>query len=111
MIHIILVQGRHYKYVLKEFPLTHLKIKLSAYFFLYYMKMIYRRGKRKNNLVKPPPCLRDVLDSRTVVGPGERTLLPGHVREWGHHGGLQESEVFWWVLLMILSQAFKKILF
>ena len=55
-------------------------------------------------------CLGDVLDSRAVVGPGERTLLPGHVREWGNHGGLQESEVFCWVLLMILSQAFKKIL-
>ena len=24
-----------------------------------------------------------------VVGLGERNLLPGHVREWGHHGGLQ----------------------
>ena len=30
-----------------------------------------------------------MLDSRVVVGLGERTLLPGHVREWGHHGGLQ----------------------
>ena len=28
-------------------------------------------------------------DSRAVVGLGERTLLPGHVREWGLHGGLQ----------------------
>ena len=33
-------------------------------------------------------CLGDVLDSRVVVRPGERTLLPGHVREWGYHGGL-----------------------
>ena len=33
-------------------------------------------------------CLGDVLDSRAVVGPGERTLLPGPVREWGHLGGL-----------------------
>ena len=23
------------------------------------------------------------------MGLDERTLLPGHVREWGHHGGLQ----------------------
>ena len=23
------------------------------------------------------------------MGPGERTLLPGHVCEWGHHVGLQ----------------------
>ena len=34
-------------------------------------------------------CLGDVLDSRAVVGPGERTFLPGHVRELGHHVGIQ----------------------
>ena len=45
-------------------------------------------------------CLGDMLDSRAVVGPGEYTLLPGHVREYGHYGGLQESEVFCWVLSM-----------
>ena len=37
-------------------------------------------------------CLGDVLDSRAVVGPGERTLLPGHVREWGNHVDLQEVQ-------------------
>ena len=26
---------------------------------------------------------------RAVVGPSERTLLPGHGHKWGHHGGLQ----------------------
>ena len=36
-----------------------------------------------------PLCLGDVLNSRVVVRPGERTLLPGHVSEWGHYGGLQ----------------------
>ena len=30
-----------------------------------------------------------MLDSRVVVGLGKHTLLPGHVREFGHHGGLQ----------------------
>ena len=29
--------------------------------------------------------LGEVLDSWVVVGLGERNLLPGHVREWGHH--------------------------
>ena len=37
----------------------------------------------------PPLCYRDALDSRAVVGPGERTLPAGHVSEQGHHGGLQ----------------------
>ena len=31
--------------------------------------------------------LGKVLDSRAVVGLGERKLLSGHVREWGNHGG------------------------
>ena len=31
----------------------------------------------------------DTLNSISVVGPGERTLLPGHVGEPGHHGGLK----------------------
>ena len=39
-------------------------------------------------------CFGDALDSRVVVGPGELTLLPGHVREWGHHGGLQGVRSF-----------------
>ena len=30
-----------------------------------------------------------MLDSRAVAGLGERNLFPGHVREWGHHVGLQ----------------------
>ena len=30
----------------------------------------------------------DALDSRAVVGTGKPTLIPGHVCEWGHHGGL-----------------------
>ena len=34
----------------------------------------------------------DVLNSRGVVGPGERSLLPGHVRELGYHGGLQGDQ-------------------
>ena len=34
-------------------------------------------------------CFGDALASRAVVGRGERTLLPGHVHERGHHGGLQ----------------------
>ena len=34
-------------------------------------------------------CFGDPLDYSVVVGLGERTLLPGHVREWGLHGGLQ----------------------
>ena len=31
----------------------------------------------------------EVLISRTVVDVGERNLLTEHVREWGHHIGLQ----------------------
>ena len=34
-------------------------------------------------------CFGDVLNYRVVVGLGECILLPGHVREWGHHVGLQ----------------------
>ena len=30
-----------------------------------------------------------MLDSSVIVGSGQRTLLPGHAREPGHHGGLQ----------------------
>ena len=30
-----------------------------------------------------------MLDSIAVVGLGERNILPGYVREWGHHVGLQ----------------------
>ena len=46
------------------------------------------------------------LDSRAVVGLGEHTLLPVHVREWGPMEAFRESEVLWWILLMILLQAF-----
>ena len=35
-----------------------------------------------------PPSDGDALDpsSGAVGGLGERTLLPEHLREWGHHG-------------------------
>ena len=40
-------------------------------------------------MVEATLCLGDVLDSRAVVGPGERSLPTGHEREWGHNVGLQ----------------------
>ena len=34
-------------------------------------------------------CVDDTLYSIGLLGGGERTLIPGYVREPGHHGGLQ----------------------
>ena len=47
-------------------------------------------------------CLDDKLDSRVVVGAGERTLRPGYVCEHVHH------RVFQGVLFMILWQDLQK---
>ena len=52
------------------------------------MKIIYRRGWTKK-FDEATLGFWDALDSRAVVGPGECTFLPGHVREPGHLGGLQ----------------------
>ena len=52
----------------------------------------------------------DVLDSRMVVGPGCVLSSLGMFGNGATMEAFRESEVFWWVLLMILSQAFKNIL-
>ena len=84
----ICVQGRQNKSAQKEFLSHTLKNKvISLIFFVLHYNDIYKRIKKKK-LDEATLCLRDLLDSRAVVGLGERTLLPGHVLEWGHHGGL-----------------------
>ena len=83
--------------------LTKSKIKRSARFFLYYMKMIYRRGRRKQNSMTPPSAL---VDSRASVRPSERTLLPGHVREWATMEDFRGPELLCSVLLRILMHPY-----
>ena len=52
--------------------------------------MLEKQGRHKTRKIdKTTLCLGDVLDSRAVVGRGERTLVPGHVRKAGHYVGLQ----------------------
>ena len=50
--------------------------------------------------------LGEMLDSRGVVGLGARNLLPGHVREWGHHVGLKgvRSNLVGPVMILSLSK-------
>ena len=53
------------------------------------MKFYIEKDKERKKLDEATLRLGDVLDSRAIVGLGERNLLPGHVRELGHHVGLQ----------------------
>ena len=46
--------------------------------------------KKKKSM--KPPSASVAINSRAIVGPGERSLLPGHVRELGYHGGLQGDQ-------------------
>ena len=54
--------------------------------------------KEKTN--KANPCFGNAHDSKAVVGLGERTLLPRHVREYCYHEGLQGVKVLCCVLLL-----------
>ena len=60
-------------------------------FLVFHDNNIEKRIKTKK-LDEATPCLGDTLEYSVVVGLGERTLLPGHVREWGLHGGLQGAQ-------------------
>ena len=53
------------------------------------MKTIYIYKRNEEKIDEATLCFGDVLNSRGVVGPGERSVLPGHVRELGYHGGPQ----------------------
>ena len=67
--------------------------------------IVYIQGRHDKSVRKEvTPCLGEVLDSRVVVGLGERTLLPGHVRETGTspRQGLASSIFFLYTLLYII---------
>ena len=52
--------------------------------------------------------LDNLLDPGAEAGAGPRHLLPGHVGEPGHDGGLQGVQSVVGALLMVLSQAPQK---
>ena len=51
-----------------------------------------------------------MLDSRAVVGPGCVLSSLGMFGNGATMEAVREFEVFWWVLLIILSKALKKII-
>ena len=62
------------------------------------MIIIYRRGKRQKRIDEATPCFGDVVDSRAVVGLGERNLhlAPGAVIMYANGAttaDFRESEV------------------
>merc|ERR1711860_222335 len=83
------IQGPHGKLVQKE-NLSHtLKNKVFSLIFLVFHDNNILKRIKTNKIDEATLCFGDTLDYSVVVGLGERTLLPGHVREWGIHGGLQ----------------------
>ena len=73
----------------KRVSLSHtLKKSYQLDIFILHENDIQKRIKKKK-IDEATRCLGDVLDSRAVVGPRERNLLPWHVRKWGHHVSLQ----------------------
>ena len=74
------IQGPYGHLLQKEF-LSHTLKHEAAWLFLNYQKIIHEEDEEKKS-TKP---LSASVTRWAVVGPGERTLLPGHVREWGNH--------------------------
>ena len=65
----------------------HSKMKLSASFSSYYRKIIYLEEYEENISMKPSfdSVMRWILEPLWDLA----SVLSGHVREWGHHVGLQ----------------------
>ena len=98
------IQGPHGNLAQKE-NLSHtLKNKvLSLIFLVFHDDNISKRIKTKK-IDEATPCISDVVDSRAVVGLGERNLhlAPGAVIMYANGAtteDFRESEVLWWVLL------------
>ena len=75
--------------VLKEnLSHTHKNKVFFLIFLVFHDNNILKRIKT-NKIDEATLCFGDTLDYSVVVGLGDRNLLPGHVEEWGLHGGLQ----------------------
>ena len=100
----VCVYTPHGNLVLKEFLSHTLKNKVYFLIFLVFHDNNIQKRIKTKKIDEATPCLGDVVDSRAVVGLGERTLhlAPGAVIMYANGAtteDFRESEVLWWVLL------------